>query len=387
MKKFIIVLALIVGVFTIFSLHQMTAEALSPNCGPSAVVKCGVYKQEEMNAAQADAKALYAHLGISTDLSQAKIGTVYPDGTVKVDGKVVATGAMTFGRVNRTGKDEVVKGFYKHTIREGLINEAVESYVFLDANGKFIGAIIKSCGNPVVATPVTPEKPKPQTITCDVLELLDKNADKRSVKVKLTGTATNTTISGYKIDFGDGTIVANQTAEHTYISDGEYTIVGHVSGKVNGESTSVTAPSCKKTVSFEKKTEALQCTLLKLDAYDKTKRYVKVTVTGTANNTTITGYKIDFGDGTVVNKQTAEHTYTKDGEYKIIGYVTGKVDGKDQTVSYKDCEQAVVFSTTPTPPKEEELPNTGAGALVGLFTGASVLGTLGYRAWAQRRNG
>lgn len=383
-KKLLITLALVIGLVTIFSLKASTVSA-APNCGPGAVVKCGVYDQGDVNAARPDAKELYAAYGVSTDLSKAVIGTISVDGTVKVNGKVVATNALTFGRINRTGSDKVVNTasgtFYQHTMSDGGFTTTVEAYVFLTPDGIFKNAIIRTCGNPVIVI----VKPKPQSIVCKELAWVSKDMATRTVTVKLSGTPTNTTISGYKIAFGDGATSTSQTATHTYTRDGTFVITGYVSGKVNGATQMVTGAGCTKTITFETpKVQTLQCTLLKFNEKDTTKRYVSVTLTGYASNTTITGYKIDFGDNTVVNQQTASHTYAQDGTHTITGYVTGTVNGQPQTVTYKDCAQEISF-TTPTTP--EVLPNTGAGSVLGIFGATTALGAIGYRLFVGRKVG
>ncbi len=86
-------------------------------------------------------------------------GTVYKDGRVVVNGKVVATNGLTLTR-------EAVPG----AVRNGSVWETPTSTLFLSesipafvnmAGGKFRYAIIKSCGNPVRATVVALSTPTP----------------------------------------------------------------------------------------------------------------------------------------------------------------------------------------------------------------------------------
>jgi hypothetical protein len=265
-----------------------------------------------------------------------------------------------------------------------------------------------------------PEPPKPQALTCDNLMLTIVNKEKREVSATVSGTPTNTTISGYKIDFGDGTAVNQQTASHTYGSYGKFTVTGHVSGMVDGKEVVVSSPNCVRTVEFKETVKPVEqdlvCDLLKIVSIDREKRQVEVMLSGTATNTTISNYKIDFGDGDVVNEQRAEHVYDTYGQFTIVGHVTAEVDGKYQTVTSDNCKQLVKFDKPVTPcptnpnipvddpnckpcptnpelnyddPKcveePEELPDTGAGSVIGLFTGVSMLGALGHRMWLSRR--
>jgi len=146
------------------------------------------------------------------------------------------------------------------------------------------------------------------------------------------------------------------------------------------------------------------------------------TATGGATLSTAT---YNFGDSSgelITNLLTTVHQYDKDGTYTANVKLTFMVDGKSQTVTSEDCSVTVSSVTppdmcpipgkehlpadspecsvtpppappekeeTPTPPAEpivpEEVPNTGPGGIVGLFTGSTALGTLGYRFWVIRR--
>lgn len=147
----------------------------------------------------------------------------------------------------------------------------------------------------------------------------------------------------------------------------------------------------------EPKPQKITCKSVQL-VTDKAKRNVKVSVTGTAENTTISGYKVDFGDGTIANQQTAEHTYNKYGKFNITAYVSGKVNDKATEVTSDACKSTVEFTeapvvtppTTPEQPKPtpqpqpeqpgkevetpEVLPNTGVGSVVTIFGVTSALG-------------
>jgi hypothetical protein len=236
-------------------------------------------------------QGIFAEFGLNvSSIQNAKFveGVVYQNGEVKVGDKVVATNAVTY--IRTMGKVSTSK-----------MGSPQAALVSLDNTGKFMYAVMTPCGNPVTGTPVEPPK---QSIVCDAL---------------------------------------------------------------------------------------------KVDIIDTKARKVSATVTGSANNTTISAFKIDFGDGTVANTQTAEHTYAKDGTYKIVGHVTGLVDGKEVTVSSTNCELTVTYGQKPevcpynpnlpkdSPDCVEELPKTGAEGVVGLMAGVSILGAIGHRFWTIRR--
>src|SRR5580765_6786439 len=83
------------------------------DCDDNAIIKCGVtsptdfinhVKANDNKNGKHDLQALYAHHGLSaadyaTFVKNAQPGTAYKDGRIVVDGKVVATGAKSLGRI------------------------------------------------------------------------------------------------------------------------------------------------------------------------------------------------------------------------------------------------------------------------------------------------
>lgn len=164
--------------------------------------------------------------------------------------------------------------------------------------------------------------------------------------------------------------------------------------------------STREFVQFEAKvvcdappTQSLQCTVLNLTIVDQEKRQVRASVTGQAlNGATISGYSINFGDGTTVNQQTADHTYAKDGSYNVVGYVSGTVNGNPATVTGAGCAQTAHINVTPPPkpptpptPTPETpvigsvIPNTGAEGIAALVAGTSGLAAAGHQLFMRRR--
>jgi chitodextrinase len=413
----------IVSVFALVTVALIAVPAkavtidYSRDCDKYAVMYCGsmtkaeIVKKLQNGDGQNSAKNIqdiYSQFNLNvTKVQNAtyKEGVVYQNGEVKIGSKVVATNAKTY--IRTMGKVSTSK-----------MGTAQAALVAVDANGKFLFAVMTPCGNPVTGTPVEPPKPKPQSLTCDAVKVTITDAKKRTVSASVTGTATNTTISAYKLDFGDKTVVNKQSATHTYANYGKYTITAHVTGKVGTVTKTVTSAACAKVVEFKKPPtpaeQAIECTALTLDSLNREKRYVKVTVKGTAQNTKIDSYSVNFGDGTApVKTQTAEHTYADYGEFKITANVTGKVDGKDVTVTGVNCVQNVSFTKTPEscptnpalpiddpkckpcptnpdlnyddPKCVETIPNTGAGSVIGLASGVALLGAVGHRMWLHRK--
>jgi len=150
------------------------------------------------------------------------------------------------------------------------------------------------------------------------------------------------------------------------------------------------------------------CTLFTIDALSG--RTVKVTDFDTSvQNATFKSALIDWGDhtdsGTLKDAGDIvgiEHTYAKDGKYKIAATVTftSNVDGSTitstpdksacyGTATFKPQQPPIVTpppTTPPTPPTPPTtLVNTGAGSVAGIFAIAAAAGTLGYRFFLGRR--
>jgi len=120
----------------------------------------------------------------------------------------------------------------------------------------------------------------------------------------------------------------------------------------------------------------------------KAGREIVVSVTYKANGATLKQVTYDFGDGSTpltTDKTSVNYTYAKDGKYSVSAALLFSVDGKDKLVRSDNCVQTVSYTTPGTPPSTPELPNTGAGSVLGVFAGASVAGGLGYRMFLARR--
>jgi hypothetical protein len=123
-----------------------------------------------------------------------------------------------------------------------------------------------------------------------------------------------------------------------------------------------------------------ECKVADLQTFDN--RRVKVTVTGAVSNAQIVGYEIDFGDGTKVNQQTAEHTYAKDGTFTITTRVQVKfADGHTEWKTAEACTKQITFKTNQPP----ELVNTGPGDVLGIFAATTIAGAIAHRLFWVRR--
>lgn len=118
---------------------------------------------------------------------------------------------------------------------------------------------------------------------------------------------------------------------------------------------------------------------------DHTYRFsVNATALGGAK---VKSYTFDYGDGSqklVTDKTVVEHKYTADGNYVASVVVSVTVDGNTQTAQSPACSQPISFSPTKPATPPTELPNTGAGDILGIFSATTLAGALIHKYWARR---
>jgi hypothetical protein len=152
------------------------------DCDDWAVIKCGSISTGELQKdykADSSVGVIFKHFNISaSDIdtidTKAVAGYVYDDGKVTVNGKTVATDAITAARKNVTGSAKVTTSgveFYVRHVKVSFAHKKVPAFVVYK-DGKFDYAVLASCGNPIIASPVvtpakvpTPPPPPPTTPT------------------------------------------------------------------------------------------------------------------------------------------------------------------------------------------------------------------------------
>ncbi len=189
------------------------ALALNPSardCDNNSIIYCGAITPDELATKYAqnktgDLPALYSHYGISATMINAKSqkqGYVTKAGDVYYNGKVVAKKAISVGRQYNTGSWAV--GIDGRTYYERYTGtnyaagvDAIAVHIWFDANGKFVAAVMYSCGNALIATPV--EVP---TVACDTLtvEKISRTQYRLTGKAHATGGATIKAIHYYAFD-------------------------------------------------------------------------------------------------------------------------------------------------------------------------------------------
>ncbi len=360
-KAKIIIVSLLAAVagFVGYGLSQGDiVNAETRECGDNSIIRCGVMTASELKTAynknERGLKKIYTHYGISAadiaSAGSAKSGYVNTDGTVTVDGKVVATGAKTVGRSASLGGSKV-KISDSLNVYEGSnrLKSKLAVFVFFNTDGTYKAAIIKVCGNPVPATP----KPVP-VYKCD--SLTAKAVTRNEYNFTTAATAKNgAKIVNYTYDFGDGkTATTGNTTSHTYAKAGTYTVTVKVNVTVDGKS--VTAPTCKTTVKVAEEVKPVyKCDSLTSKKISRNE-YEFTTAATAKDGATIVNYAYDFGDGktATTTNATTTHAYANAGTYKVSVKVTVKVDGKEVTAP-GTCETTVTVEkeNCPIPGKEQ----------------------------------
>ncbi|MEO7904219.1 MAG: hypothetical protein ABIR91_00325 [Candidatus Saccharimonadales bacterium] len=257
MKKLLVtigVVAVLAGLGT--TLSAVSGTYTTPNCGESAVVKCGTNNQSQLNAGlSTDVKAVYAKYNIDTDLSKAKTGLLKSNGDVVVSGKVIATGAQSVGRNAKAGTTTVTingKKYHIHSAKAAFIGYDTPIFVFYNKDGSFKSAIAKVCGNPIIAKPV----PVP-AYNCDSLAVtkVSRTSFKFATKYSVKNATYKSTTYVVK-DASGKQVYKGSTATYNQTKAGTYTVEATITVVADGKTKTDTSAACKKsfTVTPEVKT-------------------------------------------------------------------------------------------------------------------------------------
>jgi hypothetical protein len=156
---------LMVGIWLIAGGVQAASVSSTRDYNSNAVINGGCLSISEcqQKSSQSGTMTIYNYFGISSRAvdqmsTNAVVGLVYSNGTVKVNGKTVATGAMTAGRQNMAGSQAVTRNgttFFVRPPSVSFVSSPLSAFVVMRDN-QFAFAILNSCGNPVMATPVVP---------------------------------------------------------------------------------------------------------------------------------------------------------------------------------------------------------------------------------------
>lgn len=175
----------VIAVAAFVGYNNFYSTATAHKCSDNNVITCGVNSlgdlRDKYNNDNPDGtQNIFSWFGITKDMvnnGRVVNGLVHKTGIITVDGKTVATDALTAGRQYIPGSTKQVVGgttFYTRTPSVSFLSSSLEAYVFTDKDGRFLAAVIKECGNPVKGknTVTPPTHPK---VSIDKKVLTDKD--------------------------------------------------------------------------------------------------------------------------------------------------------------------------------------------------------------------
>ena len=278
----------------------LASPSKAAKCSEFNVVSCGTYNIYSVREAynRANVRSIYNHAGVTDNMVgniAPKTGTVYRDGRIVVDGRVVGTAARTFqakaGTLQHSPEGMVNYGgtmYYQYPISHSFVNrngtvlvESEEIFAWFDNSGKFVAGVIKSCGNPVWTYSPTPPPARP-SLTCDVLQKTEVSRNTFKFSTKATA-KDGASVTSYTYNFGDGTTQTTTSSEiqHTYAKPGNYKVTVTVNGK-EGSDVQKTSQGCQTQITVKPEPEMQVCRLsdkkypvtIKESEFDK-KKYSK----------------------------------------------------------------------------------------------------------------
>jgi hypothetical protein len=364
------------------------------NCDANAVIYCGAgtvdeligkYRGGDGRNTATSIHNIYSYFGISSAAINGmnspsvnvEAGSVTSSGDVYgSNNQLVATNALTGGREYRAGSKQVSSGgtsFYTRPPRVSFVSSQLSAFVVMK-NGQFVFAILASCGNPVIATPV-------------------KHASTPTPKLTQTTAPTTST----------ATLPPAMT-----------TTVPNCSGNNNASNSIASQGNCStNTTVVETQIQSsspppfAQCTSLQTQVSNTD----SLSINSTANYQIGNGAQLEsavfnFGDGTTspASTQTSQnHTYAQPGSYPVTATLTFSAD--NQVIGSSICQTTVTVSLPPTPSTTAtttsasttppttpitsaapatSLVNTGPGDIIGLFAASSTIGSIAYL-WIMKR--
>ena len=315
--------------------------------------------------------------------SNMREGVVDANGNITVDGRVVATNAITVQSKAGTRQPQPQRSYktsngytyYQYTTGQSFVDgpKSYNIYAWFDNNGSFITGVIKDCGNPVWGNPTTP--PAKPALTCDALQVteISRNTFKFSVKATAKGGAS---ITSYTYNFGDNNIKTTNSSEiqYTYAKEGNYTVTITVNGKETGE-VKRQNPNCQKTVTVKPEPKMIVCDLntkkypteIKESEFDKSKH------SKNPNDCKEAPAKI-----TVCVIEEGGKKYTKEIKKE-------EFNEKIHKTNLDECKETPTPNTPSTPTPSPELPKTGASDAIMSALGLGGLTTATIAYIASRR--
>lgn len=429
----------------VFGFSAGNASAVT-DCSANNIMKGGAsspanFVSQAKQNTPGDLTAIYSDYGLIPSqyakfASSAKTGTAYKDGRIVVDGQVVGTATFSIGRHQTCGNTQKQtiggKSYWGGPNSATFGSNSLPVMVLFDDKGVMQFAVLANCGNPEKFTPVTPQ------YSCDALHKATVSGQANTYSFTTDASASKgAKVSKVVYDFGDGQTQTTQSlstaVKHSFSKSSNITATVYV--QVPGGTTiQVPATHCLTSVTVQApkpptapkpqpKTPGITITKnVKVDGDDYQKSEVitrnvnfkyQLIVTNTgdealthvvvtdkapngvsflsATGATIVNNGINY---TIPHLAVGQHV-TITITAVVTGNVTDDIVNKacvnasevnpTQPTKSDSCDTATVSETPPEQPQENELPDTGAGSVVGIFGAAAVVGTISYRLYIGRK--
>ena len=371
----------------------LASPSQAAGCNKFNVVYCGTHSMSELQTAysRTEIKELYKEWYVTETMVQGgsnmREGVVDANGNITVDGRVVATNAITVQSKAGTRQPQPQRSYktsngytyYQYTTGQSFVDgpKSYNIYAWFDNNGSFITGVIKDCGNPVWGNPTTP--PAKPALTCDALQVteISRNTFKFSVKATAKGGAS---ITSYTYNFGDNNIKTTNSSEiqYTYAKEGNYTVTITVNGKETGE-VKRQNPNCQKTITVKPEPKMIVC-VIEEGGKKYTKEIKKEEFNEKIHKTNLDECKETPAKIKVCIVEEGGKKYTKEIKKE-------EFNGKIHKTNLDECKEipTPTPNTPSTPTPSPELPKTGASDAIMSALGLGGLTTATIAYIASRR--
>ena len=371
----------------------LASPSQAAGCNSFNVVYCGTHSMSELQTAysRTEIKELYKEWYVTETMVQGgsnmREGVVDANGNITVDGRVVATNAITVQSKAGTRQPQPQRSYktsngytyYQYTTGQSFVDgpKSYNIYAWFDNNGSFITGVIKDCGNPVWGNPTTP--PAKPALTCDALQVteISRNTFKFSVKATAKGGAS---ITSYTYNFGDNNIKTTNSSEiqYTYAKEGNYTVTITVNGKETGE-VKRQNPNCQKTVTVKPEPKMIVC-VIEEGGKKYTKEIKKEEFNEKIHKTNLDECKESPAKIKVCIVEEGGKKYTKEIKKE-------EFNEKIHKTNLDECKETPTPTpnTPSTPTPSPELPKTGASDVIMSALGLGGLTTATIAYIASRR--
>ena len=369
----------------------LASPSQAAGCNSFNVVYCGTHSMSELQTAysRTEIKELYKEWYVTETMVQGgsnmREGVVDANGNITVDGRVVATNAITVQSKAGTRQPQPQRSYktsngytyYQYTTGQSFVDgpKSYNIYAWFDNNGSFITGVIKDCGNPVWGNPTTP--PAKPALTCDALQVteISRNTFKFSVKATAKDGAS---ITSYTYNFGDNNIKTTNSSEiqYTYAKEGNYTVTITVNGKETGE-VKRQNPNCQKTVTVKPEPKIIVC-VIEEGGKKYTKEIKKEEFNEKIHKTNLDECKETPAKITVCVVEEGGKKYTKEIKKE-------EFNEKIHKTNLDKCKETPTPNTPSTPTPSPELPKTGASDAIMSALGLGGLTTATIAYIASRR--